>query len=397
MQENSRPTPNFHIDRKDSHTHARLGQLRLRNGIVQTPAFMPVGTHGTVRGVSSLDLRESGADIMLGNTYHLYSRPGVELIEKLGGLHSFTSWKKPILTDSGGFQIFSLAESRKLTEEGVTFKNKHNGDLIHLNPEKVVAAQEKFGSDIMMVLDECPPATATAFQVAEAVERTTRWARRSQEARTRSDSALFAIFQGGSDLELRRRSLKQLLELETHQDPWDGIAIGGLSVGEAKEKFVGTLFSLRGLLPTDRPHYLMGVGTPRDLVFAVACGVDMFDCVLPSRNGRHGIVMTKLGRMNLLNSRYTDDGDPIEMECPCTTCQTFSRSFLRHLFMIEDALAGRLATIHNIVFFLELMRNIRERIANGGFLEFAVDYLRDQKHYFLGSEKGFTAYPEVYQ
>lgn len=389
-------SPSFSIFQKDPRTLARRGELRLKNGKVQTPVFMPVGTHGTVRGIPAHDLERSGSEIMLCNTYHLRVRPGLEQIKKLGGLHRFNSWKRPILTDSGGFQVFSLAEKRKMTEEGVEFTNPRNGDRIFLSPEKVIELQEGFGSDIMMVLDECPPATATEFEVKKAVELSSRWAERAQRARTRKDLALFAIIQGGSYPELRKQSLRELLEVENRIRPWDGIAIGGMSVGEEKSKFIQTLYDFRGLLPEDRARYLMGVGTPRDLVFAVACGVDMFDCVLPSRNGRHGIVMTKQGRLNLFNERFRDDPLPLDENCSCPTCSRYSRSFIRHLFSIEDTLGGQLATLHNIYYFLDLMKEIRAHIEAGTFLDFALDFLKDPRHRFLGAEADFQSYPQSY-
>ncbi|MBN8555317.1 MAG: tRNA guanosine(34) transglycosylase Tgt [Deltaproteobacteria bacterium] len=385
----------FKINLKDKKTLARLGEVHLKNGVVQTPVFMPVGTHGAVRGLSSKDLLETNSEIMLANTYHLFARPGVPLIEKMGGLHSFSSWKRPILTDSGGFQVFSLAKQRKLTEDGVVFRNNFNGDKVELSPEIVVDAQERFGSDIMMVLDECPPADASPEDVKRAVERTTRWAQRSREARTKKDLALFPIVQGGSILELRNQSLKELLDLEKNSDPWEGIAIGGLSVGETKEKFIQTLYDFRLQLPTDRPRYLMGLGTPRDLVFAVAVGIDMFDCVLPSRNGRHGIVMARAGRMNIFNSRFTEDKAPIEEGCPCIACTNYSRAFIRHLLIIQDTLGGRLCTIHNVQYFLTLMNEIRMHIANGTFYEWSLGFLAGEQNIFLGSEKQPVKYPEA--
>lgn len=388
--------PTFTIKTSDSLTYARTGRLSLHNGSVETPVFMPVGTYGAVRGISSLELSDLGSEIMLSNTYHLYSRVGQERIRKMGGLHSFISWKRPILTDSGGFQVFSLSEHRKITEDGVSFKNKLNGDTLSLSPEKVVELQETFGSDIMMVLDECPPPTATREDVLLAVKRTTRWARRAREVQVRRELALFPIIQGGIFDDLRDLSLKEILDLELGRNPWDGIAIGGLSVGEVKEKFVRTLYALRNKLPTDRPRYLMGVGTPRDLVFAVACGVDMFDCVLPSRNGRHGIVMTNQGRLNLFNAKNIEDSAPIDLTCECTVCKTYSRGFLRHLFRVEDTLAGRLCTLHNLSYFLTLMKRIRAHIEGGTFLEFSNHFIKQSHFTFLGGEKGFDDYPETF-
>lgn len=388
--------PNFKVKTSDSKSYARTGCLQLKHGDVQTPVFMPVGTYGAVRGISSLELASLGSEIMLSNTYHMFSRAGAELIDKMGGLHSFISWDRPILTDSGGFQVFSLAEHRKITEDGVTFKNKINGDTLSLNPEKVIGLQETFGSDVMMVLDECPPPTATREDVYLAVKRTTRWAERSRHARTKKELALFPIIQGGAHDDLRDLSTGEILALEKGGEPWDGIAIGGLSVGEVKEKFVQTLYGMRNKLPTDRPRYLMGVGTPRDLVFAVACGIDMFDCVLPSRNGRHGIVMTTKGRLNLFNAKNIGDTEPIDSDCECSVCKTYSRGFIRHLFRVEDTLAGRLCTLHNLAYFLALMKTIRSHIEGGTFLEFSLEFLKRSEFTFLGGEKGFDQYPEQF-
>lgn len=385
----------FKISKTDTRSYARLGELELFRGKVRTPVFMPVGTHGAVRGLAATDLLETRAEIMLGNTYHLYNRPGVDLIEKVGGLHRFTSWPKPILTDSGGFQVFSLAAQRKISDEKVVFRNNFNGDLVELNPEIVINAQERFGSDIMMVLDECPPAAAPRDTIENALRRTTLWARRSAEARMRKELALFAIVQGGTHLDLRERSLRELLQIERElQTPWEGLAIGGLSVGEKKENFIQALYELRNRLPSERPRYLMGVGTPRDLVFAIACGVDMFDCVLPSRNGRHGIVMTRQGRMNILNATYTEDERPLDPDCQCVTCRTYSRAFLRHTMVIQDTLAGRLCTIHNIQYFIDLMDTIRRHIEDNTFVEFANAFISDPRTYFLGGEKVDAKYPE---
>lgn len=388
--------PSFEILQKDSSTLARLGHLRLAKGVVETPVFMPVGTYGAVRGIPASDLEATGAPIMLCNTYHMFSKVGLDLIRSAGGLHSFNTWQKPILTDSGGFQVFSLAEKRKLTEEGVTFSNPRNGDRIFLNPEIVVDIQETFGSDVMMVLDECPPATATPFEVEKAVGLSTRWAKRALEARKREDLGLFCIVQGGSHLDLRRQSLDQLMNLESSAQRFDGIAIGGMSVGEEKSKFVSTLYEMRGWFPRDRALYLMGVGTPRDLVFAVACGVDMFDCVLPSRNGRHGIVMTRQGRVNIHNEKYKNDFGPLEKDCVCPVCTRYSRAFIRHLFGIDDTLAGYLTTLHNLFYFQILMAEIRKHIREGTYLEFVQAFCQDSAHCFLGSEFGFSDYPKTF-
>jgi len=389
--------PSFEILHRDDQSFARRGRLQLKQGQVETPVFMPVGTHGTVRGIAAHDLEASDSQIMLCNTYHLYVRPGVEAIEKAGGLHRWNSWKRPILTDSGGFQVFSLAERRKISEDGVEFQNPRNGDRIYLTPEKVIEAQQAFGSDVMMVLDECAPAHSTYFEFKNAVERSTRWAERCLKSHTQKELALFAIVQGGSHQDLRRKSLDDLLALESSSAEFTGWAIGGMSVGEEKEKFVSTLYDIRGWLPEEKPHYLMGVGTPRDLVFGVACGIDMFDCVLPSRNGRHGIVMTRSGRLNLYNEKFKADERALEEGCPCPICARYSRAFIRHLFFIEDMLAGHFVTLHNIYYFLHLMSEIRRRIEDGSFVDFARDFLAGSQHIFLGSEQGFQAYPTLFR
>lgn len=380
----------------DSASYARTGVLSLPHGQVQTPVFMPVGTRGAVRGLAAFDMEDLDAEIMLGNTYHLFERPGVPILQKLGGLHSFMSWKRPLLTDSGGFQVFSLANNRKMSEEGVEFRSPLNGNKYFLSPEIVIDTQEAFGSDIMMILDECPPPTATYEEVNWAVERTTRWAKRAKDHQKRDELSLFPIVQGGVFSDLRRKSLEQLLALESSTHPWRGIAVGGLSVGESKADFVRTLYDLRTELPQDRPRYLMGVGTPRDLVFAVACGIDMFDCVLPSRNGRHGIVMTFEGRLNIFNTTFSDDERPIDPSCDCRVCQRYSRAFLRHMFISQDTLAGRLCTYHNVAYFMRLMKVIREQINAGTFVSWAREFMTSEHQVFLGSEKGFKSYPEVF-
>lgn len=383
--------PRFDVHYQDQETAARLGSLTLAHGVVTTPVFMPVGTHGTVRGLPAPRLRETGAEIMLSNTYHLCLRPGTELIRDMKGLHAFQSWDRPILTDSGGFQVFSLSEFRKISDEGVVFKNPYNGEHVLFTPESVVAAQETFGSDVMMVLDECPPAHATPYEISEALRRTKLWARRSKAAKTREDLALFGIIQGGCHLDLRRQSLQDLLEVERETSAWDGLAIGGLSVGEEKHAFVDTMLGMVGWLPENRPHYLMGMGGPRDLVFAVACGVDMFDCVIPSRNGRHGLVMTFEGKLNLINSHFKRDERPIEEGCPCETCRTYSRSFLRHLFVAEDALAGQLCTLHNVTYFVRLMDKVRKAIRAGQYRAFVEDFVRNPRNSFLKREDDYPA------
>lgn len=385
--------PDFRKILEDKNTRARRAVLKLKHGEVQTPCFMPVGTYGAVRGLSAHELESAGAEIMLSNTYHLVSRPGVEVIESVGGLHKFNNWNKPILTDSGGFQVFSLSKNRKLNEEGAKFKDPFDGRNIEFTPENVVGFQEKFGSDIMMMLDECPPSDSDSKLILEAVDRTTRWAKRGKAAQVKNDLALFPIFQGGCDLQLREKSLKDILELEKSADAWPGIAIGGLSVGETKQEFVDTLFGLRTLLPSDRPRYLMGVGTPRDLVFSVACGVDMFDCVIPSRNARHGIVMTSEGRLNILNQKYRDDPRPLDPQIEHPILSGYSRAFIRHLFQIGEQLGPRLATLHNIHYFVGLMAKIRQHLEAGTFYDFAKSFLFDPSTEYLGRENNFRNYP----
>jgi len=389
--------PNFRCILKDPKSFARRGELQLAHGKLQTPVFMPVGTYGAVRGLSASDLESTGASIMLSNTFHMISRPGIDVIESVGGLHRFNNWSRPILTDSGGFQVFSLAKKRKLSDEGVGFKDPFDGREIIFTPENVVGFQERWGSDVMMVLDECPPADAASQHILQAVERTTAWARLAKEAHQKKELALFPIVQGACDIEMRKKSLKDLLAIEESKEPWQGVAIGGLSVGESKLDFVRTLYELRGLLPSDRPRYLMGVGTPRDLVFGVACGIDMFDCVIPSRNARHGIIMTSEGRLNLMNNQFREDARPLDEASDCPVSAQYSRAFVRHLFQIGETLGPRIATIHNVRYFVSLMARIREHLEQGDFLDFAWEFLRDPRTQYLGKEAGFQDYPLDYE
>jgi len=387
---------NFTVLKSDTKSKARRGRLQLKNAVVETPIFMPVGTYGNVRGLSVEELEAAGASIMLNNCFHMVCRPGVEIIKEAGGLHSFNSWSRAILTDSGGFQVFSLAEHRKIEEQGVQFKDPFSGEPHLFTPESVVEAQEIFGSDVMMVLDECPNANADLKVIQAAVERTTRWAERSKRRHSNKELALFPIFQGACDLELRKKSLKGILALESDGEPWQGIAIGGLSVGESKEDFVKTLYGIREFLPSEKPRYLMGVGSPRDLVFAVCCGVDMFDCVIPSRNARHGIIMTSEGRINILNSEFRNDHRPLDEKSSSPLSRKYSRSFLRHLFQVKESLGPRIATIQNIHFYVDLMAELRRRLEDGSFYEFAWEFLRDPKTLYLGRDQELKAYPEAY-
>lgn len=359
----------FTLLRTDSDSHARLGQITTPHGEIATPAFAPVGTQATVKALDPRDLRELGAELILGNTYHLYLRPGVEVVAELGGLHRFMGWDGPILTDSGGFQVFSLAENRRITDEGVEFRSHIDGSRHLFTPEMVVRTQEQLGADIIMVLDECVEPDDRAYNE-QALARTHAWAERCLHAQTRADQALFGIVQGGIFPDLRRTSAEFLLGLD-----FPGYAIGGLSVGESKEEMLATLDITVPLLPKKKPRYLMGVGAPEDLLEGVARGVDLFDCVLPTRLARNGALFTRSGRMNIRNAQYERDAAPIEAGCRCATCQSFSRAYLRHLFKARELLAPRLATIHNVHFLLELMRDIRAAIADGNLLAFKDEFL----------------------
>ena len=343
---------------------ARLGRLETAHGAIDTPQFMPVGTQASVKSLTPADLHAAGAQIILGNAYHLSLRPGAERIARLGGLHRFMAWDGPILTDSGGFQVFSLAHLREVDEAGVTFASHIDGAPHRLSPEAAIAIQEQLGSDIAMAFDQLvdPGRATTAF--AEAIERTHRWAERYLAAHMRVDQALFGIVQGGIDPDLRRRSVSAIAEL-----PFDGIAIGGLSVGESKAEMSAMLQIVAEVLADDpRPRYLMGVGSPLDFFVAVEHGVDVFDCVLPTRVARTGQLWTRQGRLNIRNSRFQDDPSPVDPGCGCETCATFSRAYLAHLFRAEELLGYRLATVHNLTYTLDLMRGIRAALADGSFV-----------------------------
>lgn len=343
-------------------TAARRGRFHTTHGSVDTPVFMPVGTQGTVKGLTPAQLHELGAEIILGNTYHLYLRPGMEVVERLGGLHRMAGWDRAILTDSGGFQIFSMRDIARIDEEGVVFRSYIDGDKHALTPEKAIAIQETLGSDIMMVLDHCPPSKETSPVVVAALERTHRWARRCVDARTREDNALFGIVQGGLDEGLRARSVDALTAL-----PFEGYAIGGLSVGESSEDTWRVTGYTARLLPADKPRYLMGVGTPEDLLHCVSHGVDMFDCVLPTRNARNARILTRRGDINLRNARFRLDEGPLDETCGCYTCTHFSRAYLRHLDKAKEILMSTLASIHNLHYLLSLMREARDHIDAGTF------------------------------
>ena len=350
-------------------SHARLGRITTPHGEIATPAFAPVGTQATVKALDPRDLRELGAELILGNTYHLYLRPGADVVAELGGLHRFMGWDGPILTDSGGFQVFSLAENRKFTDEGVLFRSHIDGSSHLFTPEMVVGVQEQLGADIIMCLDECAAPHDRAYNE-QAMARTHAWAGRCRQAQTRTDQALFGIVQGGIFPDLRQQSVEFLSGLD-----FPGYAIGGLSVGETKEQMYAILDSTAPALPADKPRYLMGVGAPEDLLAGIARGVDLFDCVLPTRLARNAALFTRQGRINLRNACFERDPAPVEAGCSCYTCRTFSRAYLRHLFKAGELLAYRLATIHNVHFLLQLMRDLRAAIAAGSFAAFRDQFL----------------------
>jgi queuine tRNA-ribosyltransferase len=356
-------TEGFSFEVVATHGKARAGILHTPRGDIPTPVFMPVGTLGTVKGLATRELVEPPLDarIILGNTYHLYLRPGLEVIRDHGGLHEFMSWDRPILTDSGGFQVFSLAHMNQIDDEGVTFRSHINGDQHRLTPEKSIEIQGVLGSDIAMVFDQCPPGQADDATHQAAMRRTTAWARRCARVERPSGQALFGIVQGGIDVDRRRRHLDELVDIEL-----DGYAIGGLSVGEEISEMYRVLDAFAHALPADKPRYLMGVGTTEDLTRGVAAGVDMFDCVFPTRNARNGNLYTSAGRISIRNAKYRRDTDPLDPECPCETCATASRAYLRHLYLAKEILYNRLATLHNLTFYAQTMRKLRERIIAQG-------------------------------
>ena len=351
---------------------ARRGRLQLNHGTVETPVFMPVGTYGTVKAMTPEELAGLGAQIVLGNTFHLMLRPGADVIRAHGGLHGFMHWSGPILTDSGGFQVFSLAQLRKLTEEGVNFRSPVNGDAVFLSPEISMQVQAALNSDIVMAFDECPPYPATEQQARTSMELSMRWARRSRHEFTRlaNPNALFGIVQGGTFLGLRQESLGQLVDIG-----FDGYAVGGLAVGEPAAERNAVLEALAPVLPPDRPRYLMGVGTPTDIVQAVARGIDMFDCVMPTRNARNGHLFTSQGVIKIRNAGHQSDTSPLDPLCACYTCRNYSRAYLRHLDRCNEILGARLNSIHNLHYYLSLMARMRAALEQGRFERFVVDFL----------------------
>lgn len=367
----SLPTPGFAFELLATLGHARAGVLHTPRGAIETPIFMPVGTAGTVKAMTAAELTAPPLDapIILGNTYHLYLRPGLEVMSHAGGLHRFAGWTRPILTDSGGFQVFSLAALGKIDEDGVTFRSHIDGSKHRLDPERSMQIQGVLGSDIAMCFDQCPPGDADAAMQQLAMDRTTRWAQRCLAVPRPAGQALFAIVQGGIDVGRRLAHAEQLTRLASDSScglAFDGYAIGGLSVGEAIPDMYRVLDQFAHQLPVHRPRYLMGVGTPADLEHAVAAGVDMFDCVMPTRNARNGNLFTSQGRVIISNAKHRFDNGPLDPECPCATCTTVSRAYLRHLHNAKEILYARLATLHNLTFYLRWMRRLRERILRDG-------------------------------
>lgn len=363
---------------------ARRGRLTLNHGVVETPIFMPVGTYGSVKAMSPSDLEAIGAQIVLGNTFHLWLRPGLDVMAKHGGLHEFMNWSKPILTDSGGFQVWSLGELRKISEEGVAFQSPVNGDKLFLTPEESMRIQRVLNSDIVMIFDECTPYPATRDQTADSMRLSLRWAKRSKAEfeQLANPNALFGIVQGGMMEDLRQESAQALIEMDFH-----GYAIGGLSVGEPKEDMQRVLAHTAPQLPEHKPRYLMGVGTPEDLVEGVSQGIDMFDCVMPTRNARNGWIFTRYGDIKIRNSRYRDDMAPLDPTCGCPVCAphllgdhrpAFSRSYLYHLQKVQEILGAHLATVHNLFFYLDLMRQMREAIGQGTFADWRRQFHQDR-------------------
>ena len=361
---------------KTTDKHARRGQLTFARGVVETPIFMPVGTYGAVKSLTPEDLHQLGAQIILGNTFHLMLRPGMEVMKAHGDLHDFMRWQKPILTDSGGFQVFSLGALRKISEQGVTFKSPVNGSKIFMGPEESMQVQRDLGSDIVMIFDECTPYPATYQQAADSMRLSLRWAQRSKAAHADNPAALFGIVQGGMYPQLRDESIAGLTDIG-----FDGYAIGGLSVGEPKHEMLATLDAIHHKMPVDKPRYLMGVGTPEDLVEGVRRGIDMFDCVMPTRNARNGHLFTRHGVIKIRNNQYQLDTRPLDEDCSCYTCRNYSRSYLKHLDKCKEMLGSRLNTIHNLHYYLELMQGLRDAIESHTLDEFVAAFYEQRGIY----------------
>lgn len=364
----------FELIKSDSDTKARRGVVTTPHGKINTPIFMPVGTQATVKAMSPEELKEIQVEIILGNTYHLYLRPGHELIKRAGGLHEFMNWDKPILTDSGGFQVFSLSDLREIKEEGVYFQSHIDGSRHFISPEKSIEIQNALGSDIVMAFDECPPEPSNYDYVKNSLERTVRWAERSKEAMDNDKQSLFGIIQGGIFKDLREESVKKMTDIG-----FPGYAVGGLSVGEAKEDMLDTLDFTVPLMPEDKPRYLMGVGTPEDLIEGVMRGIDMFDCVMPTRIARHGSIFTSEGRITIRNATYKEDFTAPDPDCNCYVCQNYTRAYIRHLLKRNEILGVRLTTYHNLYFFIDLMNKIKKAISNENFLSFRKKFYQKYK------------------
>jgi queuine tRNA-ribosyltransferase len=360
-------TLQFKLSKSDG--AARLAEIETRHGVIHTPVFMPVGTAASVKSLTTEQLKQLAPEIILNNTYHLMLRPGIDLLERLGGVHKFMSWDRAVLSDSGGYQVFSLSAIRKIREEGVEFRSHLDGSLHFLSPEKSIEIQTRMGVDIAMAFDECPGHGLSHADVERSMELTHRWARRSLAVR-RSPLAVFGIVQGGAFPDLRQRSVDEIASMD-----FDGIALGGIAVGESKEETFDTIRFAAPLMPKDKPRYLMGVGTPEDLVNAVDAGIDMFDCVMPTRNARNGSLFTNMGKIAIKNARYADDQGPLDPECSCVTCRTVSRAYLRHLFVSGEIAGLVYNTIHNVSFYLDLMGKVRQAIASNSFAAFREAFL----------------------
>ncbi|MHC4122047.1 MAG: tRNA guanosine(34) transglycosylase Tgt [Planctomycetota bacterium] len=370
----------FKIIKDDSESQAREGLLATAHGEVHTPAFMPVGTAGAVKGITPLQLRNIAAEIILANTYHMLLRPGVDCVEKIGGLHNFMCWDGPILTDSGGYQIFSLEQLTKVDDEGVEFTSHIDGTKIYLNAKIATEVQNRLGADIIMCFDQCTPLPYEESLLEKAVKRTTKWAEQCKQAHKNQAQLLFGIVQGGTNLSLRTESTLELVQMD-----FDGYAIGGLSVGEGHDDMLKTVEHTAELLPKNKPRYLMGVGTPADIIAAVCAGVDMFDCVLPTRNGRNAFAFTKNGPIRLRNSIYKSDNSPVEDDCDCYCCKTFTKATIRHFFNVSEMLGPILLSIHNLGFYQRLMAEIRQKIQDSQFSEWAIE--QTEKYKKLGFSK----------
>jgi len=362
----------FNLKSQDG--NARTAEITTVHGKINTPVFMPVGTYGAVKSISPFELQENNFEIILGNTFHLWLRPGLDIISKHQGLHEFINWERPILTDSGGFQVWSLGKMRKITQQGVTFRSPINGDECFMGPEKSMQIQKILNSDIAMIFDECTPYPATLEEAEKSMKLSLEWAYRSKDEFQSNLNALFAIIQGGMFKDLRLDSMNELIKID-----FDGYAIGGLSVGEPKEEMNKIIEFIAPKMPKHKPRYLMGVGTPEDLVFSIGHGVDMFDCVMPTRNARNGWLFTRYGDIKIKNARYKDDLMPIDPDCDCYSCQNFSRSYLHHLFKTGEMLGSRLNTLHNLFFYKRIMLEAAEAIKNNNFLDFQKNFLKTRK------------------